>query len=39
MAEIFVNGKCYYATHNKLEKDHDFKNKYDFSEILMLCIR
>lgn len=32
MAEIFVNGKCYHVTHNRLEKDHNFKNKYDFSE-------
>ena len=32
MTEIFVNGKCYYVTHNRLEKNHKFDNKYDFSE-------
>ena len=32
MAEIFVNGKCYCATHNRLEKDHNFNNKYDFTK-------
>lgn len=32
MAEIFVNGKCYHVTHNKLQKDHNFNNKYDFTE-------
>ena len=32
MAEIFVNGKCYHVTHNRLEKDHNFNNKYDFTK-------
>jgi hypothetical protein len=32
MAEIFVNGKCYHVTHNRLEKDHNFNNKYDFAK-------
>lgn len=32
MAEIFVNGKYYHVTHNRLEKDHNFNNKYDFTE-------
>ena len=32
MAEIFVSGKCYHVTHNRLEKDHNFNNKYDFAE-------
>ena len=32
MAEIFVNGKCYHVRHNRLEKDHNFNNKYDFAE-------
>ena len=32
MAEIFVNGKYYHVTHNRLEKDHNFNNKYDFAK-------
>lgn len=32
MAEIYVNGKCYHVTHNRLEKDHNFYCKYDFAK-------
>ena len=33
MASIYINGKCYHVTHNKLAKDHDFsKAFYDYRE-------
>ena len=32
MGTIYLNGKYLHVTHNKLEKDHNFNNKYDFAE-------
>lgn len=32
MASIYINGKCYYVVHNRLDNNHNFKNKYDFAE-------
>jgi hypothetical protein len=30
MASIYINGKCYHVVHNRLEKNHNFNNKYDY---------
>jgi hypothetical protein len=32
MASIYINGKCYHVVHNRLEKNHNFNNKYDYAE-------
>lgn len=32
MANIYINGKCYHVLHKRLEKDHNFNNKYDYAQ-------
>lgn len=32
MATAYINSKQYHVVHNRLEKDHNFNNKYDFAE-------